>query len=589
MDDPNHHQRVVALADAVRNRPPNALIRIQKQKFHTPYKKFTSSSSTEYTNLSIDHMNTILKLQIDPIHHQHTVTVEGSVTMHQLCNYLLPLGYLPALTCEGEYFTIAGLINGFGIQSSSHRYGLFHDTVTELEIILANGDIIIANNTNQYEDIFFTIPGSFSTIGIIVSATIKLIPATQTVCSRITRYNTLQEYSDGMRNILRGRDPWTKMSTHEVSPLFNSESNNNATTYIEGYVFSSSCYVIIETEFIPESILYSKSLQRILDSDNININTYPIYNPSVQKGCLYYYQYIRESSLVLSSASSTPSVYRFTQSTLNYLFRHTRGLWWGLENYIGIPWLTNTYTGRSWLDDIMKPKLKSDGTPESNPNENGWQEKAGNSFTYADYNRCLITQGFYIEEKKLSLMIQNIQEQLNMYPIWICPIKVIAVNHDNHVSSMDTNSSIVRTQAKGRLWKNITGTDPYFAFDVGVYGVPQTSSYKCYSTIRKLQSIANSPTQWGLTYVTQEELCNKKTSILDIPLYLRIREKYYADQAYPSLWKKIKLYQPKIDIDEGVIPYWRLKRDGLLTSNSLYYCSSILIGIVTIIGWFLIR
>lgn len=54
--------------------------------------------------------------------------------MGDLASKLVPLGLLPQVVPEFRDMTCAGLLNGQGIQTSSHRYGLFTDTVVGVQV-----------------------------------------------------------------------------------------------------------------------------------------------------------------------------------------------------------------------------------------------------------------------------------------------------------------------------------------------------------------------------------------------------------------------------------------------------------------------
>lgn len=87
---------------------------------------------------------------------------------------------------------------GIGLESSSHKYGLFYETCTRYELITAIGDVITCSKvvkklhyTEYYNifnvfiwliqtenaDIFECIPFSHGTLGFLTAVDIKLIPA----------------------------------------------------------------------------------------------------------------------------------------------------------------------------------------------------------------------------------------------------------------------------------------------------------------------------------------------------------------------------------------------------------------------------
>ena len=71
-----------------------------------------------------------------------TPTVEPLVTMGQLTHALLPLGYTIPVLPELDDLTVGGLVSGVGIETSSHRHGLFQYICVHFELVLADGTVV---------------------------------------------------------------------------------------------------------------------------------------------------------------------------------------------------------------------------------------------------------------------------------------------------------------------------------------------------------------------------------------------------------------------------------------------------------------
>ncbi|KAJ8424875.1 hypothetical protein Cgig2_013599 [Carnegiea gigantea] len=102
--------------------------------------------------------------------------VEPLVNMGQIIKATVPMNLAFAVVAELDDLTVGGLNNGFGIQGSSHIYGLFADTIMSYEIGLADGRVVRATKDNEYSDLYYAIPWSQGMLGLLVSAEIKLIP-----------------------------------------------------------------------------------------------------------------------------------------------------------------------------------------------------------------------------------------------------------------------------------------------------------------------------------------------------------------------------------------------------------------------------
>ena len=66
-------------------------------------------------------------LHIDPW--RMTADVEGMTTYEALVDETLRYGLLPAVVPQLKTITLGGAVSGLGIESSSFKYGLVHETV----------------------------------------------------------------------------------------------------------------------------------------------------------------------------------------------------------------------------------------------------------------------------------------------------------------------------------------------------------------------------------------------------------------------------------------------------------------------------
>ncbi len=64
------------------------------------------------------------------------VKFEPYVSMGHVTSTLLPLGVCIPVVPEYDDLTVGGLVCGYGIEGSSHKYGLFYDEVVEMEVVL---------------------------------------------------------------------------------------------------------------------------------------------------------------------------------------------------------------------------------------------------------------------------------------------------------------------------------------------------------------------------------------------------------------------------------------------------------------------
>jgi FAD/FMN-containing dehydrogenase len=114
--------------------------------------------------------------------------VEGMTTYEQLADETLKYGLLPTVVPQLKTITIGGATSGLGIESSSFKYGLVHETVEEMEILLGDGSTIVCSAT-QNPDLFYGFPNSYGTLGYVLRLKVKLIPAKKYVKLTHTKFS----------------------------------------------------------------------------------------------------------------------------------------------------------------------------------------------------------------------------------------------------------------------------------------------------------------------------------------------------------------------------------------------------------------
>jgi delta24-sterol reductase len=108
--------------------------------------------------------------------HRQTVKVEPLATMGQISRNLISKGWTLAVVPELDDLTVGGLIMGFGIESSSHKYGLFQSICASFDLVTADGQCVHCS-PSENADLYYQIPWSHGTLGFLVAAELKIIPA----------------------------------------------------------------------------------------------------------------------------------------------------------------------------------------------------------------------------------------------------------------------------------------------------------------------------------------------------------------------------------------------------------------------------
>lgn len=171
--------------------------------------------------VDVSRLDRIIEMHAD----KHYVLVEPNVPMDKLVEAALQHRLVPPVVPEFPGITVGGAVQGGAGESSSFKYGLFHETCLEYEMVLGNGEKIIASPT-QNQDLFYGTACSYGSLGIITLVKLRLIPAKDFV--RLT-YRALQNLDDAVG-----------LTEREVG---------GAADFIDGIIFAKNRGVIISGNF----------------------------------------------------------------------------------------------------------------------------------------------------------------------------------------------------------------------------------------------------------------------------------------------------------------------------------------------------
>ena len=122
------------------------------------------------------------------------VDVEGMTTYADLVDATLEHGMMPTVVPQLKSITIGGAVSGVGIESSSFKYGLVHETVQEMEILQADGRTLVCTPDNEHKRLFFGFPNSYGTLGYALRLKVKCIPVRPYVRLSHYRYTDPDTY-----------------------------------------------------------------------------------------------------------------------------------------------------------------------------------------------------------------------------------------------------------------------------------------------------------------------------------------------------------------------------------------------------------
>jgi FAD/FMN-containing dehydrogenase len=131
---------------------------------------FRDRAASARRRLDVRSFNQVLSVR------DNYVDAEGMTSYEELTRECLAHGVMPAVVPQLKTITLGGAVAGVGIESSSHRHGLVHDTMLELDVLLGDGRVVNCTPANAHADLFFGFPNSYGTLGYALRVKAKTVP-----------------------------------------------------------------------------------------------------------------------------------------------------------------------------------------------------------------------------------------------------------------------------------------------------------------------------------------------------------------------------------------------------------------------------
>ena len=122
----------------------------------------------------LDTSNLTGVISVDPV--ALTAEVQGMTTYEDLVAATLARGVMPLVVPQLKTITLGGAVTGLGIESTSFRHGLPHESVREMDILTADGDVITVTPDGEHADLFRGFANSYGTLGYALRIVIDVQP-----------------------------------------------------------------------------------------------------------------------------------------------------------------------------------------------------------------------------------------------------------------------------------------------------------------------------------------------------------------------------------------------------------------------------
>ncbi len=191
--EPAHAAVVARVLAGYRSLPPGAPVRLAKSTSNLFRPRERAVSGLDVSGLDG-------VISVDP--QGQVADVQGMCTYETLVDATLAHGLMPLVVPQLRTITLGGAVTGLGVESSSLRNGLPHDSVLEMDVLTGDGELVTASPSENSE-LFAAFPNSYGSLGYAVRLRIALQPVRPFVALRHVRFPNMSELTGAVDRIAR--------------------------------------------------------------------------------------------------------------------------------------------------------------------------------------------------------------------------------------------------------------------------------------------------------------------------------------------------------------------------------------------------
>ncbi len=287
-------------------------------------------------------------------------------TYENLLAATLPHDLMPLVVPQLKTITLGGAVTGLGIESTSFRHGLPHESVLEMDILTGDGEVVTARPSGEHADLFHTFPNSYGSLGYALRLRIELQPVGQYVALRHIRFDDLDQLAEAVSAICRDHG-----------------HGGEAVEFLDGVMFSPQ-----------ESYL---TLGRFVD----DVSASGLLTPSDYTGQQIFYRSVRERA-------------RDVLTTFDYIWRWDADWFWCSQSFGA----QHPRVRRLWPTKYRR----SDVYHRLVGFENRYAVMARIDRLRGRPARERVVQDVEIPVERITDFLRWFDEQVGMRPVWLCPL-----------------------------------------------------------------------------------------------------------------------------------------------------------------------
>ena len=193
-----HQEAVRRLRASYAALAPGSPVRLAKRTSNL----FRPRDAIAVAGLDVSGLDGVISVDVEA----RTADVQGMCTYEDLVDATLPHGLIPMVVPQLRTITLGGAVTGLGIESTSFRNGLPHESVLEMDVFTGAGEVITCTPDNEHADLFATFPNSYGSLGYATRLRIELEPVRSHVAVRHVRFTDTAALQDAIASITETRE-----------------------------------------------------------------------------------------------------------------------------------------------------------------------------------------------------------------------------------------------------------------------------------------------------------------------------------------------------------------------------------------------
>ena len=349
-----YEQAVENLTRSYRAVPKGEKVRLAKKSSNL----FRQRSAGKVHRLDVSAFGSVLS--VDP--QGQWADVGGMATYEHIVDARLPHGVMPKVVPQLKTITLGGALSGLGIESTSFRSGMPHETVIDMDVLTGDGRVVTARPEGEHSDLFYGFPNSYGTLGYALRARIEVEPVSPYVRLRHVRFDSFEEVAESIGVLCETR-------RFEGAPV----------DFLDGTVFSrDECYLSVGT-WSDEAPLTSDYTR-----DDI------------------YYKSIQHRS-------------RDWLCTRDYLWRWDSDWFWCSKAFYAQNAVVRRLAGRRFLRSDVYWKIMAF--------EERYKIKARIDARRGQPERENVIQDVEVPVERLAEFLDGFTREVPILPVWLCPLR----------------------------------------------------------------------------------------------------------------------------------------------------------------------